>query len=59
MKKCAGERLVRAEKCGIKKERTKHKDRYGQFFSEQQYKKVVGYGVSSYGSCNDACTDGN
>lgn len=57
--KTAGVNLVHAEKCGLDKERTENRRRYGKFFSEDQYSDVAGYGACSAGSCNDSCTDGD
>lgn len=54
-----GMKLVQAEKRGIAREERENKRHYGKFFSENEFADVSGYGVCSYGACNDACTDGD
>lgn len=54
-----GSKLVQAEKNGIARENRENERHYGKFFSKKAYADVSGYGVCSYGACNDACSDGD
>ncbi|MEA2006707.1 MAG: hypothetical protein U9O20_00900 [Patescibacteria group bacterium] len=54
-----GAKLVQAEKRGVARESKENERYYGKFFPKKAYVDVSGYGVCSYGACNDACTDGD